>query len=170
MRRLPVVTTESSSKNRRSEQMTIGELARTTGCGIETIRYYEHEGLLPKPGRTSGNFRRYGQEHAELLSFIRHCRSLDMALNEIRILLRFRSAPYENCGEVNALLDTHIGHVEERITELQSLEGQLRALRGDGSSGSREVHCAILQGLARAADDRGASGDHHVPRPHYTKR
>ena len=57
--------------------MTIGELARRTGCGIETIRYYEHEGLLPKPGRTSGNFRRYGQEHAELLSFIRHCRSLD---------------------------------------------------------------------------------------------
>ena len=75
--------------------MTIGELARRTGCGIETIRYYEHEGLLPKPGRTSGNFRRYGQEHAELLSFIRHCRSLDMALNEIRILLRFRSAPDE---------------------------------------------------------------------------
>jgi len=40
--------------------MTIGELARRTGCGIETIRYYEHEGLLPKPGRTSGNYRRYG--------------------------------------------------------------------------------------------------------------
>src|SRR5215472_8967921 len=100
MRRLPVVTTESSQRSRRPEQMTIGELARTTGCGIETIRYYEHEGLLPKPGRTSGNFRRYGQEHAELLSFIRHCRSLDMALHEIRILLGFRSAPYENCGEV----------------------------------------------------------------------
>jgi len=86
--------------------MTIGELARATGCAIETIRYYEHEGLLPKPGRTSGNFRRYGQEHAELLLFIRHCRSLDMALNEIRILLTFRSAPDENCREVNALLDT----------------------------------------------------------------
>jgi Cd(II)/Pb(II)-responsive transcriptional regulator len=117
--------------------MTIGELARATGCGIETIRYYEHEGLLPKPGRTNGNFRRYGQEHAELLSFIRHCRALDMALNEIRILLRFRSAPYENCGEVNALLDTHIYHVEERIAELQSLEGQLRALRDKCSSGDR---------------------------------
>jgi Cd(II)/Pb(II)-responsive transcriptional regulator len=115
--------------------MTIGELARATGCGIETIRYYEHEGLLPKPGRTSGNFRRYGQEHAELLSFIRHCRSLDMALNEIRILLRFRSAPEKNCGEVNALLEIHIGHVEERIAELRSLEGQLRALRENATAG-----------------------------------
>ena len=71
--------------------MTIGELARTTGCGIETIRYYEREGLLPRTARTNGNFRRYGQEHARLLSFIRHCRSLDMSLHEIGMLLKFRS-------------------------------------------------------------------------------
>src|ERR1051326_9573296 len=92
MSRQPVVTTESSERSRRPKLMTIGELARATGCGIETIRYYEHEGLLPRPGRTSGNFRRYGQEHAELLSFIRHCRSLDMALNEIRILFNAMSS------------------------------------------------------------------------------
>src|SRR5436189_6333038 len=123
--------------------MTIGELSRRTGCGIETIRYYEHEGLLPKPGRTSGNFRRYGQEHAELLSFIRHCRSLDMALNEIRILLRFRSTPDENCGEVNALLNSHIGHVEERIAELKNLQGQLSALRNTSGAARSAQHCGI---------------------------
>ncbi|MCC6393185.1 MAG: Cd(II)/Pb(II)-responsive transcriptional regulator [Bryobacterales bacterium] len=150
--------------------MTIGELARATGCGIETIRYYEHEGLLPKPGRTSGNFRRYGQEHAELLSFIRRCRSLDMALNEIRILLRFRSAPEKNCGEVNALLETHIGHVEERIAELRNLEGQLRALREKCSSERSGKHCGILQGLGDIRDDRGASGNKHIPCTHSTKR
>ena len=150
--------------------MTIGELARTTGCEIETIRYYEHEGLLPKPGRTAGNFRRYGQEHVELLSFIRHCRSLDMALNEIRILLRFRSAPEENCGEVNALLETHIGHVEERIAELRSLGRQLRALREKCSSGRSAKQCGILQGLGGTPHDRGASGNKHVPRTHSTRR
>ena len=150
--------------------MTIGELARTTGCGIETIRYYEHEGLLPKPGRTSGNFRRYGREHAELLSFIRHCRSLDMALNEIRILLRFRSAADENCGEVNALLETHIGHVKERIAGLRSLERQLRALRDKCASERSALHCGILQGLAGTPDDRDASGRNHVPRTHSNRR
>ncbi len=150
--------------------MTIGELARRTGCGIETIRYYEHEGLLPKPSRTSGNFRRYHQEHAELLSFIRHCRSLDMALNEIKILLRFRSAPGENCGEVNVLLDTHIGHVEGRIAELQSLEGQLKGLRDKCSRGKSAEHCGILQGLGRAADGRDRTADNHVPRTHSAKR
>ncbi len=150
--------------------MTIGELARSTGCGIETIRYYEHEGLLPKPGRTSGNFRRYGQEHAELLSFIRHCRSLDMALNEIRILLRFRSAPDENCDEVNAVLDSHIGHLAKRIAELQSLESQLKALRDKCSSGTSAEYCGILQGLAGVPDNRDASDDNHVPRTHSTTR
>jgi Cd(II)/Pb(II)-responsive transcriptional regulator len=150
--------------------MTIGELSRRTGCAIETIRYYEHEGLLPKPGRTSGNFRRYAQEHAELLSFIRHCRSLDMALNEIRTLLRFRDAPDENCAEVNALLDTHIDHVKERIAELQKLGGQLRALR-DKCGGRRSAqHCGILQGLGGAPGDRDASGDNHVPRTHSKRR
>jgi Cd(II)/Pb(II)-responsive transcriptional regulator len=150
--------------------MTIGELARRTGCGIETIRYYEREGLLPKPGRTSGNFRRYGQEHAELLSFIRHCRSLDMALNEIRVLLRFRTAPGRDCGEVNALLDTHIGHVEERIAELRSLKGQLKALRDKCNSGKSAEDCGILRELGGARDDRGTSGGNHVRRTHSTKR
>ena len=147
--------------------MTIGELARQTGCGIETIRYYEHEKLLPKPGRTSGNYRRYGHQDAELLSFIRNCRYLDMALSEIRILLKFRSAPGENCGGVNALLDTHIGHVEERIEELQSLERQLRVLRDKCSSGRPADQCGILKGLGGVPEGRDSSGGSHVSRTRY---
>ena len=150
--------------------MTIGELAKKTGCRIETIRYYEQERLLPKPGRTSGNFRRYAQEHAELLSFIRHCRSLDMALNEIRILLKFRSAPDTNCGEVNALLDTHLGHVAERIAELQSLQGQLKALRDQCGRATSAKHCGILKGLGGALDERDTPGESHIPRTHSTRR
>ena len=149
--------------------MTIGELARRTACGIETIRFYEREGLLPKPGRTSGNFRRYRQEHAELLSFIRHCRSLDMGLNEIRVLLRFRSAPDENCAQVNALLDTPIGHVEERIAELHSLEVQLKTLREKCSNGKSADRCGVLQGLGAAPEDRDAHSGNHIPRTHSTK-
>jgi DNA-binding transcriptional MerR regulator len=82
---------------------------------------YEREGLLPRAARTSGNFRHYGQEHARLLSFIRHSRSLDMSLEEIRILLRFRSGAQENCDEVNALLDIHLSHVEVHRAELRGL-------------------------------------------------
>ena len=150
--------------------MTIGELARTTGCGVETIRYYEREGLLPRTARTSGNFRRYGQEHVQLLTLIRHCRSLDMSLNEIGMLLKFRSGSQENCGEVNILLDTHLRHVEGRIAELQSLERELQALREKCNGGRPAADCGILRGLGGAPNDRDASANNHVPRTHSTRR
>ncbi|MCV6070998.1 MerR family transcriptional regulator, partial [Escherichia coli] len=69
--------------------MKIGELAQTAGTGVETVRFYEREGLLPLPARSSGNYRVYNGEHVDRLAFIRHCRSLDMTLDEIRVLLRF---------------------------------------------------------------------------------
>ncbi|MCZ8321291.1 MAG: Cd(II)/Pb(II)-responsive transcriptional regulator, partial [Novosphingobium sp.] len=106
--------------------MRIGELAQVTGTPVETVRYYEKEGLLPQPGRSDANYRVYASEHVDQLQFIRHCRGLDMSLDEIRVLLRLRDAPAEDCGDANALLDEHIGHVVRRIKELRSLERQLR--------------------------------------------
>jgi len=75
------------------DTMRIGELAKATDTQVETIRYYEREALLPQPGRTEGNYRVYGPEHVERLSFIRYCRSLDMALDEIRALLLMKDSP-----------------------------------------------------------------------------
>lgn len=129
--------------------MKIGELAQAIGTDIQTIRFYEREGLLPSPARTAGNYRDYADEHAKRLAFIRHCRSLDMALAEIRVLLRFKDAPHEDCGEVNALLDEHIGHVGHRIRELKALERELKRLRGECGQTQESKDCGILQGLTR---------------------
>ena len=128
--------------------MKIGELSRATDTAIETIRFYEREGLLPEAGRTEGNYRIYEQAHVERLVFIRHCRSLDMALDEIRRLLRFRQSPQENCAGVNELLDDHIGHVVQRISELRALEKQLKALRQQCAEASGTADCGILKGLS----------------------
>jgi Cd(II)/Pb(II)-responsive transcriptional regulator len=128
--------------------LKIGELAERTGCLVETIHYYERKGLLPEPVRSKGNYRLYNEEHAEQLRFIRHCRSLDMALDEIRVLLAFRSTPEENCMDVNVLLDKHIGHVADRIEELQGLETQLQELRRKCRQSSAAKDCGILQELA----------------------
>jgi Cd(II)/Pb(II)-responsive transcriptional regulator len=98
-----------------SGNLKIGDLGKRTDCPVETIRYYEQEGLLPAPARSQSNYRLYGDAHVERLQFIRHCRSLDMTLDEIRSLLRFRDAPEDNCEEVNLLLDQHIGHVARRM-------------------------------------------------------
>ena len=90
--------------------MKIGELAKLTDCQVETIRYYEKEGLLPPPARSDGNYRLYTQAHTERLVFIRNCRSLDMTLEEIRSLLGLRDSPQDQCESVNALIDEHIHH------------------------------------------------------------
>lgn len=129
-------------------EFKIGDLAKRTGCQVETVRFYEKEGLLPEPSRSEGNFRLYDEEHIERLRFIRHCRSLDMALNEIRALLKFHDAPENNCGEVNILLDEHIGHVASRIAELKSLERQLKNLRSLCRSTQAAKDCGILQSLS----------------------
>jgi Cd(II)/Pb(II)-responsive transcriptional regulator len=152
--------------------MKIGELARAAATPVETIRYYERAGLLPEAPRTAGNYRVYGESELERLGFIRHCRSLDMTLDEIRVLLRFKDAPGEDCGVVNRLLDEHIGHVEERIRELNLLQEQLRRLREQCPDTVSAADCGILGGLEAAAADPGAvqptarlghvHGSHHV--------
>ncbi|TAH11294.1 MAG: Cd(II)/Pb(II)-responsive transcriptional regulator [Curvibacter sp.] len=128
--------------------MKIGELAKKTGTQVETVRYYEREGLLPTPLRTDGNYRLYGDNHVERLSFIRHCRSLDMTLGEIRTLLGFKDAPEDNCEQVNILLDEHIGHVAQRIQELRALEQQLKDLRAQCQETQQSARCGILSELS----------------------
>lgn len=149
--------------------MRIGELAKATGTQVETIRYYERQGLLPEVERSEGNYRIYDESDAARLSFIRRCRSLDMTLDEIRLLLRFRDAPAENCAGVNALLDEHIGHVASRIRELRQLERQLKALREQCEDVRQTSHCGILNALDEPASDAGDHGfpvHQHVPGAH----
>lgn len=130
--------------------MKIGELAAHTGYTVEAIRHYERAGLLPAPARSSGNYRQYGQPQLERLRFIRHCRSLDMALADIRSLLAVRDQPEQSCCAVNAMLDQHIAQVAERIAELHALERQLRAIRGLCGQHRPARDCAILQRLGEA--------------------
>ena len=152
--------------------MKIGELAAATNTQVETIRYYERAGLLAAPRRTEANYRMYGTAHVERLSFVRHCRGLDMTLDEIRVLLRFKDAPTENCREVNELLDEHIGHVAERIRELRQLERQLKSLRETCLGGQDAEHCGILHELTESAKSpaMSLSRERHVHGVHAPRR
>src|SRR5580704_19619749 len=131
-----------------NNSLKIGEVAKRAGCLVETIRYYEREGLLLEPARSEGNYRLYTDIHVKRLQFIRHCRVLDMTLEEIQNLLRFRDAPDENCSEVNALLDEHIEHVSNRIKDLRFLQKDLRRLRSLCERAQAAKDCRILQSLA----------------------
>lgn len=147
--------------------MKIGELAKAAQTQVETIRYYEREGLLPQTPRSEGNYRIYGPEHVERLAFVRHCRSLDMTLNEIQTLLQLKDDPQTTCEEVNALIDEHILHVAKRIRELRQLDKQLKALRAQCSGVMETADCGILAGLARKGSaNRGRVVTAHVAGTH----
>ncbi|MEZ5729117.1 MAG: Cd(II)/Pb(II)-responsive transcriptional regulator [Burkholderiaceae bacterium] len=130
------------------ESMRIGELARAVGCPVETIRFYEREGLLPRPARTETNYRRYRSTDLARLRFVRRCRDLDMSLDEIRTLLSFHDAPQPNCEPVNAVIDAHLSHVRERMRTLRALEAELQSLRDHCQAGNEGAQCAILGELA----------------------
>ncbi|KHK03266.1 Cd(II)/Pb(II)-responsive transcriptional regulator [Desulfovibrio sp. TomC] len=127
--------------------MRIGELAKRSDCLPETVRYYEREGLLPKPDRSEGNYRLYAEGHLSRLLFIRNCRALEMSLGEIRALLAIKDGAGADCREVCALLEAHIGHVTERLTRLADLREQLVGLRDRCGGVTPVASCGILQGL-----------------------
>ena len=146
-------------------ELTIGALARRMQCQTETIRFYEREGLLPPPARSGGNYRLYGKPHVERLAFIRRCRSLDMTLDEIRVLLQLRDRPADNCVEVNSVLEEHIQHVADRIADLRTLQGQLRDLRELCASAEADG-CGILKELARGTEPERPPVSRHVRSSH----
>jgi len=150
--------------------MRIGELATAAESDVDTIRYYEKIGILPKPARTDGNYRHYGEQHIERLRFVRRCRSLDMTLDEIRVLLQFRDAPDADCGEVNNLLDEHIGHVSARIAALTHLEKELRSLRRQCRSVQRAKDCGILAEIGKTTSSssttKSKSAKRHIAGAH----
>jgi len=148
--------------------LKIGELAELAQCPPETIRFYEREGLLEHPHRTASNYRVYSRAQVQRLAFIRNCRSLDMTLEEIRELLRLQAVSQENCTAAHQVLDEHIAHVAARVTELQQLERQLKALRRRCKTTVAKQHCAILDDLGQSSGSGkvGKGGVHHVSGAH----
>ena len=131
--------------------MKIGDLAGATGADVETIRYYERIGLLPSPVRASNGYRQYGDSELERLTFIRHCRALDMPLADIRLLLDYIAQPAVDCSAVTRAVDSQLKRVRARVKALRALEKQLTSLRSQCEFSARPRQCGILHELVTAA-------------------
>jgi DNA-binding transcriptional MerR regulator len=140
-----------------SHAARIGQVARETGISIDTIRFYEKQGLLKRSPRTEGGFRLFGLSDIETLKFVRKAQELGFSLNEIRELLILRSDHVPACSHVKELLDQKLTAVEQKITELQSLE---RILKGALQKCKRELKtatdgheecCPVIDEINRAA-------------------
>jgi MerR family mercuric resistance operon transcriptional regulator len=116
----------------RNGVIQIGELSGRTGCNIETIRYYERIGLLPRPPRSASRYRLYEGADVNRLTFVRRARELGFTLDEVRALLALSSDRGEEaCSEVRRLAHTHLADIRARIADLRSMERVLsEAVRG----------------------------------------
>ena len=134
----------------------IGQVAYETGLSIDTIRFYEKQGLLKRSPRTEGGFRLFGAGDIETLKFVRKAQELGFSLNEIRELLILRSDHVPACSHVKELLEQKLGGVEQKIGELQNLERSLRrALQKckrelKTAAGGHEECCPVIDEINRA--------------------
>src|SRR5262245_24961115 len=128
--------------------LTIGALAQQTDVGIESIRYYERIGLLPKPPRSTGGHRLYTNEHAQRLLFIRRSRALGFSLADVRALLGLPGGRHMTCAKVKKMTEQHIANIRQKVKELRRLERVLTSMVAH-CSGAEVEECQILNALGR---------------------
>ncbi|MFP8833600.1 Cd(II)/Pb(II)-responsive transcriptional regulator [Hydrogenophaga sp. XSHU_21] len=138
--------------------MQIKQLAQATGVDIETIRYYEKQGLLPAPARRDNGYRDYDDTHLERLAFIRHCRALDMPLASVARLLAAVDDPHTHGDDVDALVAEQLTRVRARLKSMRALERQLLQLKSLCDGHHQGGACAILDELVSAAHGEARAG------------
>ena len=125
---------------------TIGEMGKATQTKVETIRYYERIGLLPKPPRTTGNYRDYGAPELGRLSFIRRARHLGFSLDQVRALLRLSEDTDCDCAEIDRMTKAHLAEVDQKIADLKALRRELKTVL-DSCAGGVVGECRIVEAL-----------------------
>ncbi len=127
--------------------MKISDLARRAGVGVETIRFYERKGLVPRPQRPATGYRDYGAESARRVRFIRRAQELGFSLAEVRQLMALRADPQVMCDDIRATAHARIAGIDAKIDALQRMRTALQqlALRCPGEGPTDE--CPILDSI-----------------------
>lgn len=136
--------------------ISIGALAKRSGVQAETIRYYEMEGLLPKPERSTGGYRLYGASDVDRLSFIRQARELGFKLDSVRRLLSLADREVDTCDEVRELASTHLAEIRAKLADLRRMERVLSDLMRS-CEGRTTPECLLLEALAAPDVSRTAT-------------
>lgn len=126
--------------------LLIGDIARLSGVQVETIRYYERIGVVPKPARTKGGHRLYSSDQLNRLVFIRRSRELGFSLAEVRTLLDLIDGDEMTCEEVHGITMEHLSKVRQKVADLRRLEKALKELAGHCSKG-QVPDCPIVDTL-----------------------
>jgi len=134
--------------------VAIGEAARVTGVKIPTIRYYEQVGLLAAPERSNSRRRLYSEADLRRLAFVRHARELGFEVDAIRTLLSLQDDPGQSCATADQIARARLLDVEQRITSLLALKGELTRMLDQCASG-RIADCRVIETLADSTHNHG---------------
>lgn len=129
------------------ENMTIGRIARASGTAVETIRYYEREGLMETPARSRSGYRHYPSGAIARLRFIHQAKELGFSLREIKELLSLRLNANRSCNEVKARAERKIEDVDRRIAQLKRMKNALVKLTAACAGRGSTSECPILEAL-----------------------
>lgn len=143
--------------------MTRGQLARLCGVGPETIRFYERRGLIPEAPRSSGGYRRFGEEAMKRLIFIRRAKGLGFSLPEIGELLSLHDEPAGDRARVKQITESKLAEIESKIADLDRMRATLAELAEQCSGHGPVNGCPIIDAIAEGSDStartRAGSGD-----------
>jgi MerR family copper efflux transcriptional regulator len=131
------------------KSLTIGHLAREAGVHLETVRYYERRGLLPKPPRSASGYRLFPSDAARRLRFIRRAQELGFSLKEIRELLSLRVSRTTTSKDIRARAEAKIADIDAKIGSLESMKKTLRKLTNVCEGCVPVAKCPILECLDR---------------------
>lgn len=133
---------------------SIGQLAKKSGCKVETVHYYEKIGLMPEPPRTEGGHRVYSLTLVKRLNFIRRSRELGFKIEQIRELLTFIDEPNHYCGEIRAIAMQQSRIVQEKIMDLKRLQTALNEMVTNCKGNQYSIDdCPIVDALFTESSD-----------------
>lgn len=129
------------------ERLTIGHLAHIGGVNLETIRYYERRGLLPRPARTKSGYRQFSPEAARRLRFIKRAQKLGFSLDEIRELLALGTRPRQNRATIRVRAQQKIEDINHKIGALTAMKNTLHELVNQCERCGPSGECPIVASL-----------------------
>jgi len=133
--------------------MRTGELAADAGVNIQTVRFYERRGILPKPRRTAAGYRVYSADAVRLIRFIKRAQDLGFTLGEVEELLQLRNDRRASCAQVKSAGQAKMAAVDAKIASLKAMKRALAVLLASCERNDRDRECPILEAL-EAPDER----------------
>ena len=127
--------------------LSIGQVAKSAGVNVQTLRYYEREGIIPPPKRSSAGYRQYPDDAVRVVIFIKRAQELGFTLKEAKALLKLRSAGPRRRDSARNVAEAKIRDIDAKLRDLSAMRAALESLVGSCACASSTIECPILESL-----------------------